>query len=71
MPRRSLAGVDIETCAGDIDALQILRQRAIEVVVTDPATPFQEDLALVAEASRNSPWFENDRVGALARLPAT
>ncbi len=54
----ALAGADIETCAGDIDALQILRQRAIEVVVTDPATPFQEDLALVAELSATRPGLK-------------
>jgi anti-sigma regulatory factor (Ser/Thr protein kinase) len=54
----ALAGADIETCAGDVDALQIVRQRAIEVVVTDPATPFREDLALVAELSTTRPGLK-------------
>ena len=54
----ALAGADIVTCAGDVDALQILRQRAIEVVVTDPATPFREDLALVAELSATRPGLK-------------
>jgi len=54
----ALAGAEIETCAGDVDALQILRQRAIEVIVTDPATPFGEDLALVAELCSTRPGLK-------------
>jgi anti-sigma regulatory factor (Ser/Thr protein kinase) len=45
----TLAGADILICAGGVEALQLLRQSAIEVVVTDPLTPFPEDLAVVKE----------------------
>jgi anti-sigma regulatory factor (Ser/Thr protein kinase)/CheY-like chemotaxis protein len=50
-----LRGVDIETCAGGVDAVRRLRQHAIDVVITDPATPVREDLALAAELSLTRP----------------
>jgi anti-sigma regulatory factor (Ser/Thr protein kinase)/ActR/RegA family two-component response regulator len=53
-----LAGADFETCAGGVEAVKRLRQRAIDVVVTDPATPFREDLALVAELSTTRPGLK-------------
>jgi anti-sigma regulatory factor (Ser/Thr protein kinase) len=44
-----LSGAEILICSGGVEALQLLRQSAIEVVVTDPVTPFSEDLAVVKE----------------------
>ncbi len=48
---RMLEGRDceIETCHGNIEALQYLRFRAVDVVVSDPATTVEEDLALAKE----------------------
>jgi anti-sigma regulatory factor (Ser/Thr protein kinase)/DNA-binding NarL/FixJ family response regulator len=53
-----LAGADIETCAGGVAAVQRLRQRAFDVVVTDPTTPFLEDLALLAELAATRPGLK-------------
>jgi len=38
----------IETCEGGVEALHRLQSRAIDVVVTDPATSLREDVALCA-----------------------
>jgi anti-sigma regulatory factor (Ser/Thr protein kinase)/ActR/RegA family two-component response regulator len=46
---------EVETCAGPFEATQILRTRAIEVVITDPATGAGEDLALLQELGRVRP----------------
>jgi ActR/RegA family two-component response regulator/anti-sigma regulatory factor (Ser/Thr protein kinase) len=40
---------EVETCAGNIEALQRLRVRAVDVVVSDPGTTVDEDLALARE----------------------
>ena len=37
----------VETCAGPFDATRLLRGRAFDVVLTDPATSATEDLALL------------------------
>jgi anti-sigma regulatory factor (Ser/Thr protein kinase) len=42
-------GCGVETCTGNIEALQRLRVRAIDVVVSDPVTTVEEDLALASE----------------------
>ena len=40
---------DVETCSGNIEALHRLRARAADVVVSDPSTTVDEDLALAKE----------------------
>ena len=40
---------EIQRCGGDIEAVRIVRERLVDVVVTDPATSIHEDLALVNE----------------------
>jgi anti-sigma regulatory factor (Ser/Thr protein kinase) len=40
---------EVETCHGNIEALHYLRIRAVDVVVSDPATTIEEDLALAKE----------------------
>jgi len=40
---------ELETCMGDVEAVRRVRARAIDVVITDLATPIDEDLALVTE----------------------
>jgi CheY-like chemotaxis protein/anti-sigma regulatory factor (Ser/Thr protein kinase) len=40
---------EVETCTGNIEALQRLRVRAVDVVVSDPVTTVDEDLALASE----------------------
>jgi CheY-like chemotaxis protein/anti-sigma regulatory factor (Ser/Thr protein kinase) len=51
----ALAACEIEGCAGGCDAVQRLRLRAYDVVLTDPSTPVREDLALVGEIRRTRP----------------
>lgn len=48
---RVLGGRDyeVETCTGNIEAVHWLRTRAADVVVSDPATTVEEDLALAKE----------------------
>src|SRR3954470_3634696 len=46
---RALEGIDLARAAGRLDALQQLRSRDIDAVVTDPCTSVQEDLAFAAE----------------------
>ncbi|HEU0004493.1 MAG TPA: ATP-binding protein [Terriglobia bacterium] len=53
-----LKGTDILTCAGDVEAVQRLRETAIEVVLTDPTTPLREDLALVTELLQTRPGLK-------------
>lgn len=48
-------GHDIETAAGDVEALVRLRDRATDVVITDPDTPVAEDLAFAAELHKARP----------------
>ena len=40
---------EVQTCGGDVEGLRIVRERQVDVVVTDPATPIHEDLAVVHE----------------------
>jgi anti-sigma regulatory factor (Ser/Thr protein kinase) len=40
---------EIESSPGEVEALQRLRERSFQVVVTDPKTPVSEDLALLSE----------------------
>jgi anti-sigma regulatory factor (Ser/Thr protein kinase) len=40
---------EIETCAGNIEAVRRVRERVIDVVVTSPRTAVNEDLALTDE----------------------
>jgi anti-sigma regulatory factor (Ser/Thr protein kinase) len=44
-----LPGLEILTCEGGVEAVRLLRRRAIDVVLTDPVTPIAEDLALARE----------------------
>jgi anti-sigma regulatory factor (Ser/Thr protein kinase) len=44
-----------ERAAGDADAVRILRRRAIDVVLTSPASSIPEDLALLGELRRARP----------------
>ena len=50
-----LAGHTVEGCSGPFEAMRILRSRAIDVVVTDPATSAAEDLALLQELYQARP----------------
>jgi ActR/RegA family two-component response regulator len=50
-----LAGYDIVTAAGDVDALRRLRFGAFDVVLTSPATTVEEDLVLLDEIRRIRP----------------
>ena len=50
-----LQGHDIQNCGGDVEAVHIVRERLIDVVVTDPATPIDEDLALAQELNKARP----------------
>jgi CheY-like chemotaxis protein len=52
---RGLAGCEIVTAAGNVDAVHTVRSRAIDVVVTDPDTPVGDDLALVEELRASRP----------------
>jgi anti-sigma regulatory factor (Ser/Thr protein kinase) len=40
---------EVEYCGGDVEAVRRVRRRAIDVVVTDPSTFVDDDLALAAE----------------------
>jgi DNA-binding NtrC family response regulator len=53
-----LGAHDIEACSGNVDALQHVRQRAINVVVTDPASSIEEGLALVDELRYTRPGIQ-------------
>jgi len=53
--RSELQEHDFERCAGNAEALQHLRARAVDVVVTDPSTAIAEDLALAREIARVRP----------------
>ena len=46
---------DLECTAGNIDTVQRLRARAFDVVITDPATSIEEDLALTPELRASGP----------------
>ena len=40
---------DVEACSGDVEAMHRVRDLAVDVLVTDAATPVEEGLALVSE----------------------
>ena len=44
-----LQGHDVVTCAGPFEATRLLRRRAFDLVMTDPASEASEDLALLNE----------------------
>jgi anti-sigma regulatory factor (Ser/Thr protein kinase)/DNA-binding NarL/FixJ family response regulator len=48
----------VETCAGPFEATRLLRRRAFDVVLTDPATEAAEDLALLNELSQVRPGIK-------------
>jgi anti-sigma regulatory factor (Ser/Thr protein kinase) len=52
---RKLDGATVELCAGESDALRRLRSAPADVVVTDPTTPVEADLAFAAEVRRTRP----------------
>jgi anti-sigma regulatory factor (Ser/Thr protein kinase) len=53
--RGQLTGHDVESCSGNVEALQQVRQKAVDVVLTDPSTSISEDLALVDELRYTRP----------------
>ena len=54
----ALAGCEIVTAAGNIDAVRTVRSRAIDVVLTNPDTAMHDDLALVAELRSSRPGLK-------------
>jgi anti-sigma regulatory factor (Ser/Thr protein kinase) len=44
-----LGGHAIETCGGNVEALHRARERAVDVLITNPITTFSEDLAFTKE----------------------
>jgi anti-sigma regulatory factor (Ser/Thr protein kinase)/ActR/RegA family two-component response regulator len=54
----ALAGCEIVTAAGNVDAVRNVRARAIDVVLTDPDTPLHDDLALVDELRASRPGLK-------------
>lgn len=50
---------ELESASGDIDALQRLRERAFDVVITDPSTSIDEDVALTLEFRRLRPAIKS------------
>jgi anti-sigma regulatory factor (Ser/Thr protein kinase) len=53
-----LTDCEIVTAAGNVDAVRNVRARAIDVVLTDPDTPIQDDLALVDELHASRPGLK-------------
>lgn len=51
----ALQNCDVEVASGEAEALQLLRQRSFEVVLTSPQTLPKEDLALIEEMRRVRP----------------
>jgi DNA-binding response OmpR family regulator len=58
-------GHELETCAGDVEALRRVREKAFDVVVTDARTPVSEDVALADELRRARPGLR-----VIVRAPA-
>lgn len=52
---RQTTPFDIESCDGSAEAVRRVRWRAIDVVITDPATSIREDLALALELEQQRP----------------
>ncbi len=55
----ALAGCEIVTAHGNVDAVCQVRARAIDVVITDPDTPVRDDLALVDELLAARPGLKS------------
>ena len=55
---KALAGCEILTAAGNVDAVHRVRARAIDIVVTDPDTTVRDDLALVKELRASRPGLK-------------
>jgi anti-sigma regulatory factor (Ser/Thr protein kinase)/ActR/RegA family two-component response regulator len=55
---RALAGCEILTAAGNVAAVHQVRDRAIDVVVTDLDTPVHDDLSLVHELRASRPGLK-------------
>jgi len=53
-----LAGCEILTAAGNVDSVLQVRDRAFDVVITDPDTPVPDDLALVKELRASRPGIK-------------
>jgi len=53
-----LAGCEIESAAGNVDAVRHVRRRAFEVVITDPSTSVSDDLALIHELRAARPGLK-------------
>src|SRR5262245_48622858 len=51
----ALRGHQIECCNGNIEAIQHVRRRTVDVVLTSPSTTIAEDLALVREFANTRP----------------
>jgi anti-sigma regulatory factor (Ser/Thr protein kinase)/CheY-like chemotaxis protein len=49
------SGHDVTVSAGSLDAIRLARRRSIDVLITDPATPIDEDLAVVDEIAQVRP----------------
>lgn len=49
---------DVETCGGPFEATRLLRTRAFDVLLTDPATSATEDLALLKALSQVRPGIK-------------
>jgi anti-sigma regulatory factor (Ser/Thr protein kinase)/DNA-binding NarL/FixJ family response regulator len=54
----AIDGHEVELCSGSCDALRQVRQKAIDVVLTDPSTSIDEDFALVEELRRTRPGIQ-------------
>ena len=54
---------EVQTCGGNVEGLRLVRERQVDVVLTDPATSIHEDLALVHELFHARPGI---RIVALA-----
>ena len=51
-------GHEMHRCSGNVEALQVVRQRPVDVVVTDTETSIEEDLALVRELTSTRPGLK-------------
>ena len=55
---RTLNSSEIVSARGNVDAIHAVRARAIDVVVTDPETPVQDDLAFLEELRASRPGIK-------------
>jgi anti-sigma regulatory factor (Ser/Thr protein kinase) len=54
----AVKGHEVETCSGNVEALRQVRQKAIDVVLTNPSSSIDEGLALVDELRRTRPGIQ-------------